>query len=289
MLFKYLSLFLLFTSIYATNNLNDIYYVDSYDVRVEDIVKNSNDNAILLSIPKNKHTKKMKSKILIKILKAKGYIDYKYKHNYVNFIKKSPIDTTKIKEFLRNYYEDSYESIKINNITVEPRSYTEYLPQDYIIKIRPKNFLSSHGTLSIKTRERKKIFFNYIIDANVDIYISRKKIKKKTELSALNSFKKSIILDKFKAKPIQNIKTSTLQSKHHISKDKILTIRDVEELSIVKKGSYISIGINNNNIDITFSAKALEDGKINEIIRVIKPNGKKLKVKVIGKNRAEIR
>ena len=40
---------------------------------------------------------------------------------------------------------------------------------------------------------------------------------------------------------------------------------------------------------INFSAKALQSGKLNDIISVRKRDGKRLKVRVVGKNRAEIR
>ena len=289
MLIKYILLIIVSMQIYASNTLNNVYYLDQNTVQLSNIIPSSDSDVILFKIENGRHSKKVNSKELIKILKKHGYENYAYKNRYINFIKKSPIDTSKIKSKIKEHYKQNYDQIDIHSITVEPRSYLSKLPDKYTVEIRSRNYLSRDGTISIKTPSRKKIFFDYIIDANVDIYISRKKIKKNTELSAINSSKKSIILDKFRAKPIQIINKSTLQSKHHISKDKTLTVRDVETLSIVKKGSYLNISLNNNNIDITFSAKALEDGRINEIINVVKPNGKRLKARVIGKNRAEIK
>jgi flagella basal body P-ring formation protein FlgA len=48
------------------------------------------------------------------------------------------------------------------------------------------------------------------------------------------------------------------------------------------------VSLNSNNISISFTVKALEDGKVNDIIRVEKSNGKRLRVRVIGKNKAEM-
>ena len=42
-------------------------------------------------------------------------------------------------------------------------------------------------------------------------------------------------------------------------------------------------------MDISFSAKALQNGKLNDIIKVQKSNGKILKVIVTGRNKAEMR
>jgi flagella basal body P-ring formation protein FlgA len=269
--------------------LEKIYYVDTKSIKLNDIFNNTSKDTEILKISRNKHSKKIKTSKLIKILNDYGYEDIKLKHGYVVFIQKSPIDTTKIKNYLINYYKEHYSSIQINNIIVEPRNYMESLPKEYIIEIKSKYFLSRDGILAIKTPSRKKIFLNYFIDAKVDVYISKKKIKKKTALTEINTIKKSIILVKFKAKPIELIITNTIQAKQNISKDKILTIRNVETLSIIKKNSFINIEINDNNMNIIFTAQAMQDGRYGDIIKAKKPNGKILRVKVIGKNKAEIR
>jgi len=289
MLIKFILLTFLSLNLLFATTLKGVYYITSDTITLQNIIKNEDPNIILFKIQKNKHNKKIKSKELIYILKQYGYENFSSRKTYINFIKKSPIDTSRIKKKIKSFYLKNYQQIDIRSILVEPRSYMQSLPETYTINIRSQNYLRKDATISIKTPSRKKIFFNYIIDANIDIYYSRKKIKKKTELSAINTTKKSIILDKFRAKPIQIIDTSTLQAKRHIPKNKILTIRDVERLNIIRKNTYISISLNSENMDISFSAKALQDGKMNEIIKVIKNNGKKLKVKVTGKNKAELR
>ena len=286
---KLVLIILISIQLLAQKSINSVYYVDSNDINLSVIIKDASPDITLFKIQQNKYKKKIKSKQLINILNAYGYKDIKSNHAYTNFVKKSPIDTTKIESKLKEYYKQNYKYIEIRSITLEPRSYIEELPNEYTVEIRNRNFLKSDGVLNIRTPSRKKIFFNYRVDATVDIYKTRQKIRKNTELSALNSTKKSIILNKFRAKPIQEINIYGMQSRRHIPKGKILTSRDVEELSIVRKGSFVNIILKNNNINISFSAKALQDGKLNQVIRVIKPDGKKLKVKVIGKNLAELR
>jgi len=288
-LIKFILITLLSMHLYANHILKNVYYINSDTVTLQTIINDINSDFVLFKIENHRHTKRIKSTELIKILKKHGYKGYTSKHNYVSFIKKSPINTTKIKSRLKEYYHNNYEQIDIRNIIVEPRSYTTSIADNYTIEIRPRNYLKKDGIINIKNSKKSKIFFNYTIDANVNIYITRKKIRKNTELSAINSSKKSIILEKFRAKPIQTINKSTLQTKRHIAKGKVLTIRDVETLSVVKKGAYLNIVFKNNNIDISFSAKALQDGKLNELIKVAKPDGTRLKVRVIGKNQAEMR
>ncbi|MCW8955176.1 MAG: flagellar basal body P-ring formation chaperone FlgA [Sulfurimonas sp.] len=289
MLIKFLILILISLNANAQNTLNKIYYVDSKTINLSSIIPDARNDTKLFKIDDSDYSKRIKTKDLLKILKKHGYSDYKSKNSYTNFILKSPIDTSKIELALKNYYEKEYDEIEIRSIVVQPRSYTTSLPDKYTVNMRRKDYLQNSGVINIKTPQNKKIFFNYYIDAVVSVYVSRKKIKKDVELSAINSSKKSIILDKFRARPIQNIEKGSMQSKHNIRKNKILTRRDVEELSVIRQNSFINVSIYSDNMAITFSAKALQDGKVNDTIRVEKSNGERLKVKVVGKNRAEIR
>jgi len=289
MLIKYLISIFLSIGLYANTTLKNTYYVDSRIINLSTILPAAKNDSKILIIEKNRYSKRIKAKELVKILENYGLKEYKFKGNYVNFILKSPIDMTKIKENIIQYYYEQYDEIDIKNVSVQPRSYIDKLPQDYIVNFRKKDFLSKNATINIKTKKNKKIFFNYNITAFLPIYISKEKIKKNVELSAMNSTRKEIILDKFRAKPIQNIYDNSLQTKRHINKGKILTIRDIETLNIVKRNALISVDLYDNNMIITFSAKALQDGKIGDVIKVQKRDGKKLKVIIIGKNRAEIK
>jgi len=282
-------LLLLTLQLNADKILKNTYYVKSNDIYISHIIKNPPSNKPLYKISFNKHTKRVKTKDLIQLLKKHGYRGYTSKSRYIKFIKKSPIDTSKISQYIKDYYLENYNQIDIQEIKVSPRIYMTSLPQEYTINIRKKNYLSRNGVVSIKTPKNKKIFFNYDVKADVSVYLSRVQIKKDVELSAINTIKKSIILEKFMAKPIQILEAHTIQGKRHIKKDKILTLRDVEILSIVKKNSYINVNLNSQNMSISFSAKALQNGKLGDTITVQKNSGKRLKVRVTGKNRAEIR
>lgn len=289
MIFKLLILIIISVNLYANNILKKTYYIDSRIINLSVITSNTEDIHNLFNIQKNRHTKRVKAKELINLLERYGYSDYSFKSNYINFVFKSPIDTSKIKNSIKEYYYDYYDDIDITDISVHPRSYIERLPKNYVINIRKKDVLSKSATINIKTDENKKIFFNYIVTATLPVYISKKKIKKNIELSAINIRKKSIILDKFRAKPIQNIQDYSLQTKRHIGKDKILTIRNVETLSVIKKNSFVNVSLISDGIAITFTAKALRDGKVNDIIKVQKNDGKKFEVIVTGRNKAEMK
>lgn len=275
-------------SLYAQNSLQNVYYVQTNSVNLSVIIPEVKNDFELYKIDKDRHSKRVKAKELVELLNKHGYKGYSTKNGYINFIIKSPVDTSAFEEKIREYYKKNYESIEIKKIFVEPRGYLTNLPKNYILDIDKRDYLSRSGIISIKTLQNKKIFFDYDIDANVVVYVSRNIIKKDTQISLANCTRKRVVLDRFRAKPLQNVEAASLQAKRHIPKDMILTIRDIESLDVVKKDSMINVSLLKDGMSITFSAKALQDGKVNDIIKVQNSNQKTLKARVTGSNTAEI-
>lgn len=286
---KVFLLLIISLNLFANNYLKSNYFITNDFVMLSDIINQPTKDIKLYNIDKNRYSKRVKSKDLLKLLKEYGYEDYTSKHNYVQFTKKSPIDRKKIISEIKKLYKKLYNDIEIMEINVEPRSYLESLPSNYSIVLRNKAHLSNSSTLYIKTLDNKKIFFNYFINAKVKVYVARGDIKKGVELSNINTKKKSIILDKFRAMPIQNINKSTIQTKHRLKDGTVLTKRDVIGLFLVKRGSNVNVILNNLNISISFSAKAVQNGRYGDTVSVIRHDGKKLKAVVTGKNTVEIK
>ncbi|MFA7611417.1 MAG: flagellar basal body P-ring formation chaperone FlgA [Sulfurimonas sp.] len=288
MLLKLIVLLLFCFNLYANMELRGVYYVDSREVNSSVITGDKKNCFQILTIPENDYLDKIKSKELIKMLDKNRYKNYKHKSSYVNFVLKSPIDTSFIKQRLREYYTKQYDAIEIEDIIVEPRAYMQTLPKDYIVEIRSRDYLFSDGTINIKTPQNKKYFFNYYIKARLTVFQSREKIKKDTKITPLHYTQKKILLDRFRAKPLQDMDSTQLQAKRHIPKGRIITYNDVESPDVVRRDAMINVTMVKEGMVITFSAKALQDAKVNDIIKVQNSNGKTLKVKVTGNNRAEI-
>ncbi|MEK6659882.1 MAG: flagellar basal body P-ring formation chaperone FlgA [Campylobacterota bacterium] len=290
MLFKLLIFVLIYLNLHANTEIEieDTYYVDNKTINSSIITKDTKNDFTILSIDKESHMQKIKTKDLIKLLSDHGYKNYHSKKSYINFILKNPIDISLLKLKLKEYYEKNYETIDIQNISIEPRGHITALPKDYILSIDSRDFLSKKGIINIKTTQNKKIFFDYYIKATVLVYISTDIIKKETQISPQNYIKKSVVLDKFRAKPIQNIDNSSIQAKRHIPKETILTNNDIELLNVVKKDDIINVSMLKDGMNIIFSAKALQDAKVDDIIKVQNSNGKILKARVTGSNTAEL-
>jgi len=285
----FLLISLLFFNLSANSDLKNNYFVFSDTIMLSDIVKSVKKDVKLYTITEGRYTKKVKSKDLLKLLNQYGYSKYNAKHAYIKFTRQSPIDTSKIKEKIRDFYKKRYYNIQIKNIEVHPRGYVKKLFTEYTLKIKEKNALHKNGIISIKSNKNREIFFNYYINAFVNVYKVKYAIKRNTELSMINSRKVKIPLDRFKAMPLQELKNATIQSKHHIKKDTILTTRDIRKLFLIRKGSNVNIFLYNANMSITFSAKATQNGSYGDIINVVKNDGKKIKVFVSGKHKAEVR
>ena len=286
---KYLLLFSFITQLFATQQLSSHYYVNSTQIKLSDIINKVQTDTILYTIEEGRYSKRVKSKELINKLQTLGFREYSAPHGYIKFEKRSPINLSKIQTFVEQYYLSKYENIKIQKIEIHPRGYIKSLKNTYTIKMPKKSELHSRGTLSIRLDNRKQLFFDFSIKAKIDVFVAKNAIQRKEELSFRNTQKKSIILDKFKALPIQTIVQGSLQSKFHIQKGNVLTLRDVEIISLVKRGAMLSVTLSHANMSISFSAKALQSGKRGDTITVQKTNGKKIKAVVIGKNRVEIR
>lgn len=109
----------------------------------------------------------------------------------------------------------------------------------------------------MKTDDHKKIFFDYDVEAQIDVIVTKKKIKRGEELSLFNATRKSIILERLRAMPLQDLQKISYESKQHLNNGHIVTMRDVKQLSIVKRNTVVSVGLRENNVVISFFGKSL--------------------------------
>ena len=288
-LIKIFLLLLFSLPLLASNQLKSNYYIISDSILLSDITKNSENKTLIYTIDSKRHSKRVKAKDLIKVLQKYGYNDFSSKHTYIQFTKKSPINTSRIALSLQNRYKKEYKNIDIKQIFITPRSYLERLPEEYTVVIGNKAHFHKDGHLYIKTANNKKIFFNYSIKAQIDVLRTKTTLKREDELSRINVKKDSIMLDNFRAMPLQELLKSTYQAKHKIKKGTILTTRDVIALFIVKRNANVNVVIRDSNIAVSFIAKATQHGRFGQTITVVNRQGKRFKVIVTGRNSAEIK
>ena len=267
--------------------LQKSYYVQTDEIKLSSIIKNVQDDKVLFHIAHKREYKKIKSKKLIEILQKYGYT-VQTTHRFVTFYKKSPVDLQFVKEYLQKYYKEYYPEIKIDSISVMPRKYISSLSTIQKIKIPKKAYLSNHAIISLATKQKKQIFLDYTVDATITALVAKKDIAREEEISFVNTTKKSIILTKFKAQPLIHAPSGVYESKFHIQAGKLITLRDVTMLHLIKRGNEVNVFLQSGPLSITFSAKALNNGKLGDTIKVQRSDGKRIKVIVTGKNRAKV-
>jgi flagella basal body P-ring formation protein FlgA len=285
----FLFVFLIFTSLFAQKTIEPLIYVTTNDINLSHVVAGVTQDRKIATIQENKYTYKIKASDLLAMLKRLGYTNYKTQSRYIRFVKESPVDTSKIEAQIEQFYRSHYPDIQIERIDVFPRGFLESLPASYNVSIDPRSSLSNEGILYIDTLDRKKIFFDYAVTARLNIYTTKTALSRDTPLSVLNLANQTVYLEDFRDKPFILQPDATYQAKFNLKQGVVVTMRDVEPLTLVHKGTKISVKMLNKTMDIQFSAEALQDGKLNDIITVLNSNDKKIRVKVVGKNQAEMR
>ncbi|SFV75975.1 Flagellar basal-body P-ring formation protein FlgA [hydrothermal vent metagenome] len=287
MLSKILFISLLISSLYANKTLKKEYYVPTNSIKLSYIIPNVKNDKEILSIINERYTLRIKSKYLLKILQQNGYKNYKATSNYINFIRKSDIDTSLLQNYLIRFYKKHYD-IKFQNIEIKPRGFIQSMPKHYTIKIQRRSFLKNKGIISIKSDNNKQFFFNYTLDAFINVYKTTKKIQRGEELSFSNCAKESIMLHNFYAQPIKNLQKGKFESKYLLKQGHIITQRDISKLKLIHRGEEINLFFQEGNIAISLVAKALQNGAYGDIIKVKNKNGKILHIRVTGKNKGEV-
>ena len=263
------------------------YYTPTKEIYFHTIIKDAKTNPLLYTITEGRYTKKISSKKLLKKLASLGYDIKKYDASYVKFTHEIAFDRKRFKAFLTKVYTNHYKDIDIKDITIHSRGHLKTIPQNYRFKIKSNAHLKDHGILSIKSN-KKEFYFDYKIVAFVGVYKAKEKIKRKTELSALNVKKTKLKLTRFLATPLYLTKEKRFEAKHNIKKGAIITQHDVILQRLVRRGSIIKVTLKENNLAISFEAKALSDAIYGDTIKVKQPNNRIIQVKVVGKNQAEV-
>jgi flagellar basal body P-ring formation protein FlgA len=272
----------------AKTLIPELIYVESDAIYLSHIQSNPKKDIHLYTIEPSRYSLRIKAQDLLEDLKKHGLKDFETSSLYINFVKKSPIDTKPIKKAIESFYKKHYKSIEIEEIRIHPRGFVESLPSEYIVELHPRSYLTNNGVLHVETLDRKKIFFDFTLIAKIDILLSKKRIDRNDALSAFNTKVQKRLLDKYRALPIESLEENSLQAKRTIPENGVITTRDVEGLDLIVRGTQLNVTLQDKGMSIIFAAEALQNGKRNDIISIQNSNGKIFRARVVDKNRVEI-
>jgi flagella basal body P-ring formation protein FlgA len=283
----FIALVLLTASLMAIPVLQQNYGYSDHTVTANDLFPELETDFILFEIPSHKTRYRVASSEIVKAFAKHGIALNDAKIRYVNFTKRSPVEIEPLYDELAEYYTLHYPSISIHDITIMPRVYTPQLPEGYNIVISDNSYKSAKGTFYAATETGKKYFFDYIVDGDVKVYVARNDLKRKTEINGVSVKTAAVPLHSLKSQPfIQQQQRYRL--KRNVKADEVIRSNYVEPAPLVLRDNKVSASIKTGNVIIHFHAIALQDGAFHDIISIQKPDGKRIKAKVVGDNKVEI-
>lgn len=287
---KFLLVFILFlTPLFATLTLKSEYFYTRSVITAYDLDPTLSKETVVLNIKKEKTHLRINAKVFQKSLK-KLHITaiLPPKHRYISFLKKSPINTSKLQYQLRKFYEMHYKNIKIKTIQVWPHTYLERMPQEYTLTIPKKNAKRSYGVLQVKLSNRELLLFDYTLDATLLQPQATRIIKRGESLSRINTKIRTVLFENLRSQPLNFSQLKYYSAKHTIKIGDLITQRDVALTPLIKRHDDVNVQMRVNNMIIEFSARALNNGALNDMITLEKADGKRIRAKVVGKLRAEM-
>jgi len=220
---------------------------------------------------------------------AKHGIKVSYASPIVRFKRVFDFDMSALHAKLETYYKKHYPGITIKALHVSPKTYLEALPKSYVMIIPPKNFHRNKGTFYLKTESKKRVFFDYKLDATLPVLTAKKTIERKEPLSTFNTLLKTVSFDHFTSPPLSHLDTSQWCAKIRLKEGRLITQRIIQTIPLVKRNQNVIAVINNGALHVELSATAQNDGGLYDMITIRKSNGESLEAQVVGPNRVEIK
>ncbi len=200
----------------------------------------------------------------------------------------------KINKFLTDKFLKTYPNMNINSLTItryskKPKEFERYKLKDiYISKgnlQREKGSLSAIFTLDTKKR---KLFYHYKLDATVDVLIANQHIQKgRTLTDELVDFV-PIKFTNFYQKPITAYYLNRYRAKTSLIPGKVLTTRHVSKVTVIKRGDILTATLKDGGVVVSFSAQAMKDAHIGDIIKIKRNHKSFFKAKIVSSTHAKV-
>lgn len=257
-------------------------------IHSQDLIAAFPEAFVVLTIPNERLSHRVKAEELIALFKARGY-EVRATHPLITFERHFGFDITPITQKLRAYYLTHYPSLQIDALHVRPRSYMAALPQEYTIEIPLKSYRQEKGTLYLQTPDKKRYFFNFELNASLKLLASSQLIKRHEKLTPFNTHSITKRFEGFIAPPLQALPQDRhLRAKIRLIEGRIITERDVEPMPLVLRGMSVNVRIRSAGMSLELRASAEDEGGLYDMITVKKSDGETLRARVVGPASVEI-
>ena len=199
------------------------------------------------------------------------------------------IQTAIENKFLEYYPTLHIQSFDIKPLGRTPKNFSQY--QIEKITISKASLKRSRGTISVlytSPKKTKKRFFKFTLDATLPVYISSQYIKKNHPIDAHYLRLEEVPFKNFSSLPIGEQHLYDYESKRSIKEGKILTVHDIRRILDMKRGELVNATIYDENVELNFKVKTMDEGNIGDIISVKRGLYKKLKARIVSKTSVDI-
>lgn len=283
-----LLLILLFISSLFGMNLKENYEFENHTLYSTDIFPNSPKKFEILQIPTDKTTYRIDAHVIAKTFELNGITIDTSKTRFVNFVKKSPIDFSRLKIQLESKLKEKYPEIEIKEIIITPRGYLHSLPHDVKGIFDTHFHLTSEGTFYVIDSNGLRRYLDYSVQATLFILHTSHDILRKESLNGFNTILKPVPFKNFKDFPLTQLPTETSRFRSNLKSNQLLTLRNIETVPLILKNEKVVVEVKNGSVIVEIGAMATQEGSLYDIITIQKSDGKRIKAKVIGENRVEL-
>ena len=197
-----------------------------------------------------------------------------------------------VRSYIADQLSGRYEKILIN---VLPNPELKKKTEGYKIFIEPPKRMVGLFVLPVylsDSKGKRKIEFQVDVRVLDNVLVLKRTITKKECINSEDTYftERDITNQLIRSnEPIKNInKLINTRAKNFLKKDEVLTAEMLEQIPDVLVNEELVMSAENKNINVELKVKAVQEGNIGEVIKVITPKYKKeLKVKIINKKNVE--
>lgn len=178
-----------------------------------------------------------------------------------------------VESFVKNRFLEFYKpyNIQINDLSVAPTmdinlnkmKIDKIIFDDRLLRRDSGNF----EVHLYHNEKRQRVFFTFNINAIIDALSASNNIKTNEVITNNNSQITQIQITKTMQIPVSTNILDEYSAKSFIPSGAVITPSKIMLKTLVQKGDIIEVLYNEQNIDISFNAKALESGSKGQIIK----------------------
>jgi len=279
---------LLATLLAAALNLKQEYYYDAPEIRSTLLFPQLQRDFVLFEIPESRNRMRVEAEALVSRFAAEGIAVAAEGVRYVNFIRKSPVDTQPIAAAIAEHYRLRYPTISIASVDVVPRVYTPSLPAPYSVSVPENSYRGTSGTVYVTLEEGRRSFFDYTIEATVGVRTAQNDLRRDEVPDVHNTSAREVPLRSLEGEPLTDADLGHVRLKRLLRAGEVILQRFAEPLPLVRRDATVEAVLHDGNVLIQFYARALQDGVLHDMIPIEKPDGQRLEARIVGENKVQI-